>query len=223
MMKRNESFAIMMFSTVAFVLVSAQVGWCDNIDPNSDGSQYAWGENIGWLNFDTRDGNVVVADANLTGYVWTENIGWINLGPNYADPNVGIKNDGTGLLSGYAWAENVGWINFYPQVPGDSNHYGVTVDTEGKFAGMAWGENIGWINLNPEVSGDPNHYGVITSWTTSLYVDLDDLERFCQQWLDEGSGLAADLDSDEDVDFPDHAMLAEKWREKCPPGWPLAY
>ncbi|MHA1947464.1 MAG: hypothetical protein ACYSSL_08665 [Planctomycetota bacterium] len=222
-MKEDKTYTKMIYVTAVFILFSIQVAWCGNIDPNGDGSQYAWGENIGWLNFDTRDGDVNVADSNLTGYVWAENVGWIDLDPNIIDPNVGIKNDGTGLLSGYAWGENVGWINFNPLVPGDPNHYGVTVDTEGEFDGYAWGENIGWVKLNPQVSGDPNHYGVITSWTTSLYIDDDDLSRFVAQWLFEGLELTGDLDSDEDVDFPDYAILANKWLEKCPPGWPLAY
>lgn len=220
-MQINNSYTKTIFSIV--ILASyASTAWCENIDPNNDGSKYAWGENVGWLNFGSRSG-VTVTDANLTGYVWAENIGWINLDPNINDPNVGIKNDGTGLLSGYAWSENVGWINFKPEVSGDSNHYGVTIDTDGNFNGWAWGENIGWINLSPQVAGDPNHYGVITSWTTSLYVDFDDLGRFCIQWLDSGPDLAADLDHDEDVNFYDFAYLAEKWLEKCPPGWPLAY
>jgi hypothetical protein len=216
----NRACKKILFLSLLFTIFIAQDGWCDNIDPNDDGSKYAYGENVGWLNFGTRDGNVVVADTNLTGYVWAENIGWINLDPNYADPNVGIKNDGMGLLTGYAWGENVGWINFNPEVPGDANHYGVTVNTEGDFDGWAWGENIGWIHLR---ATSPVAYGVKTSWTTSLYIDFDDLDRFCEQWLYEGSGLTADLDGDENVDFPDFALLGEKWLEKCPPGWPLAY
>ena len=120
----------------------------ENIDPNDDGSQYAYGENVGWLNFEPDQGpGVTVMSSKLTGYVWAENIGWINLDPNGTDPNTGVNNDGTGVLSGHAWGENVGWINFSPKVPGDPNHYGVTVDSSGCFDGWAWGENIGWINF----------------------------------------------------------------------------
>jgi len=39
--------------------------------------KYAWGENIGWLNFGTTEGNVHITDSALTGYAWAENIGWI--------------------------------------------------------------------------------------------------------------------------------------------------
>jgi hypothetical protein len=137
----------------------------ENIDPCDTGSQYAYSENAGWFNFEPNQGpGVTVSFAKLTGYVWGENIGWINLDPNICDPNVGIRNNGTGQLSGYAWAENIGWINFNPKVPNDSNHYGVTIDNEGYFHGWAWGDNIGWIKVNPQVSDDPNHYGVRTSW-----------------------------------------------------------
>lgn len=56
----------------------------ENIDPDNDGSQYAYGENVGWLNGEP-DGNggpgVEVSDLELTGYIWGENIGWINLSP----------------------------------------------------------------------------------------------------------------------------------------------
>ena len=199
-----------------FVVLYTNIAYGDNIDPNDDGSKYAYGEHIGWLNFGTRDGDVVVADANLTGYVWAENIGWINLDPNFG----GVINDGTGLLTGYAWGENVGWINFNPQVPGDPNHYGVTVNTEGDFNGWAYGENIGWIHLRATT---PVAYGVTTSWTTSLYVEFDDFARFASQWLEPGTGLDADLDKDDDVDVVDLGMFTEEWLKKCPPGWPLAY
>ena len=105
----------------------------ENIDPNNDDSQFAYGENVGWLNFEPNlpDPNVgaTVSDTQLTGFIWAENIGWINLSPEL---HGGVFNDGTGQLSGYAWAENVGWINFNPQVSGDPTHYGVIIDSNGR-------------------------------------------------------------------------------------------
>jgi hypothetical protein len=56
--------------------------FAQNIDPLNDGSKYAYGENIGWLNFKPAlvDG-VTVGDSIVTGFVWCEYIGWINLFP----------------------------------------------------------------------------------------------------------------------------------------------
>ena len=126
----------------------------ENIDPDNDDSQYAYGENVGWLNFEpggNGGSGAEVTSSAVTGYVWGENIGWINLSPvSYG----GVANDGAGNLSGYAWGENVGWINFAP------TGGGVTIGTDGVFDGWAWGENIGWIHLkNPAIP-----YKVKTAW-----------------------------------------------------------
>jgi len=106
---------------------------------------YAWSENGGWLNFGSADGNVGIADTELTGYVWGENIGWISLNCSNTntcgDNNYKVANDGEGNLSGYAWSENGGWLNFNP------THSQVAIDSKGNFSGYAWGENIGWISL----------------------------------------------------------------------------
>jgi len=129
----------------------------ENIDPDNDGSQYAYGENVGWLNFEpdntTPNVGATVSNTSVTGYAWAENIGWINLAPVAFG---GVLNDGWGNLSGYAWAENVGWINFSP------NYGGVKIDPDGTFNGWAWGENIGWIHFRSVV---PVEYKVKTAWT----------------------------------------------------------
>lgn len=130
-----------------------------NIDPDSNGSQYAWGENIGWVNMKPSFGpGVTVTDTSVTGYAWNENIGWINLSPNTYG---GVVNNGAGILSGYAWSENAGWINFAP------TNGGVAIDpATGVFKGKAWGENTGWIIFF--TSGGPFSYNVKpvvkTSW-----------------------------------------------------------
>lgn len=179
-------------------LVSAE-----NIDPDNDGSQYAYGENIGWVNFEPSipEPNVgaTVADNRLTGFIWAENIGWLNLSPGAYG---GIFNDGNGLLHGYAWGENVGWLNFDPQVFGDPNRYGVTIDSEGNFDGWAWGENIGWINFQ-----------------SSFVLDWDDLARLAVQWLQTGDELGADLYTDGEVNLLDYSILMNNWLEECPVDW----
>jgi len=40
------------FSVCVLLLGTVSVGFAENIDPNKDGSQYAYGENVGWVNFE---------------------------------------------------------------------------------------------------------------------------------------------------------------------------
>ncbi|HUO75566.1 MAG TPA: carboxypeptidase-like regulatory domain-containing protein [Candidatus Paceibacterota bacterium] len=116
---------------------------------------YAWGENIGWLNWGTSQGAIDVPTSGaLTGYVWGENIGWVSLNCSNTSScgtvDYGVTNSG-GTLSGYGWGENVGWISFSCSNTSSCGtvDYGVTIDgTTGDFSGFAWGENIGWVSLN---------------------------------------------------------------------------
>jgi hypothetical protein len=135
----------------------------ENIDPASNGSQYAYCENVGWINAEpSGDGGpgVLVGDAELGGWMWAENIGWISLSCentfSCAAISYGVSNDGAGVLSGYAWGENVGWINFAPSTAG------VSIDpATGDWSGRAWGENIGWITF-ASAGGSP--FKVTTGW-----------------------------------------------------------
>ncbi|MBN2017726.1 MAG: T9SS type A sorting domain-containing protein [Candidatus Cloacimonetes bacterium] len=126
-----------------------------NIDATD---KWAWGTNIGWVNFRSSNGGVTVYADHLEGYTWAENIGWIRMGTytggsphtyqNDSNIDYGVNHDGAGNLSGYAWSTNAGWINFNP------THSQVTINmTTGSFDGYAWAENIGWIhfkNTSPE-------------------------------------------------------------------------
>src|SRR5437660_6460285 len=119
---------------LTFVLCSAFVVHASTSDGTIDPtSKYAWGENIGWLNFGTPGGNVHITNTALTGYVWTENYGWINLSPTGS----GVKNDGHGNLSGSAWSEQLGYIDFS----------GVKISS-GVFTGTATGALIGKITFD---------------------------------------------------------------------------
>ncbi len=205
------------------LLLSAPLALAENIDPYNDGSQYAYGQNVGWLNAEPLGGGgpgVEVEDYKLTGYIWGQNIGWISMScentSSCATVDYGVANDGTGLLSGYAWAQNVGWINFNPTVAGDPNSYGITIDSEGNFDGWAWGQNIGWIHC---ASASPVAYKVQTSWATSCQVAFDDLSRFARDWLK--SGVLGDLDGSGKADFVDYVWLAHFWLCNCPVPWPL--
>jgi hypothetical protein len=149
---------------VALLAVLASgLAWAENIDPDDDGSQYAWSENVGWFNAEPAVGGqpgVDVDDFELSGYMWGENIGWVSLScQNTASCGAvphAVVNDGNGTLSGYAWSENAGWINFAPQAAG------VSIDpVTGVFSGRAWGENIGWITFS---SAGPHPYALKTGW-----------------------------------------------------------
>ena len=52
-------------------------------------------------------------------------------------------------------------------------------------------------------------------------VDFRHFARFAEQWLDSGSGLAADLDGDNVVDLFDLSWFVDEWLYSCPHGWQL--
>lgn len=196
--------------------------FAQNIDPLDDGSKYAYGENVGWLNFKPALGDGVTAgDTAVTGFAWCENIGWLNL---YPSTYGGVENNGLGELSGFAWGENVGWVNFNPGPPGEVNdEYRVRIDHDGNFQGWAWGENIGWIHF---AAVSPVAYKVSTSWLTSCHVDLNDLGCFARDWLNT-STLPLYLDADfihsgrtSYVDLADFAYVSSLWLDLCPWAWP---
>ncbi len=58
------------------------------VNNNEDGilSGYAWGENIGWVNFN-NDYSTTTIDSNgyFTNYAWGENIGWLNMNCSNTD------------------------------------------------------------------------------------------------------------------------------------------
>jgi len=193
--------------SVFTILLLNSVASAGNIDPYEDDSQYAYGENVGWLNFEPNIADPTIAAAvtseKLTGFVWAENIGWINLSP---ETYGGVVNDGAGNLSGYAWGENVGWINF------NTSYGGVTIDADGSFDGWAWGENIGWVNFQ---SSDLYGYNVM-----ACKVNLEDLANFVAEWLLTGE-LDADLSGNDEVDLVDYGILVDYWLDYCPDDWPL--
>jgi hypothetical protein len=194
--------------SAAILVLSFTSAYAENIDPDEDDSQYAYGENVGWINFEPNvagpNGGATVSSDKLTGFIWAENIGWINLSPSTYG---GVINDGTGWLSGYAWGENVGWINFSP------SYGGVTIDLDGNFSGWAWCENIGWINFN---SANPCDYNV-----KACKVNFEDLASFVDDWLVSDTGLPGDFSGNDEVDFVDYSIFASYWLDYCPDDWHL--
>jgi hypothetical protein len=157
-------------SLLLFILLAVMAGSparAENIDPAGDGSQYGWGENVGWINAEPSGDagpGVAVEDFRLTGWMWSEHDGWISLScentGSCGTTPYGVKNDGSGHLSGYAWAENAGWIHFKP------TNGGVTVDpATGNFSGRAWGEQTGWITF---AAAAPVPYKVKTAWCQNV-------------------------------------------------------
>ncbi|MHC4309212.1 MAG: hypothetical protein ACYSSN_04640 [Planctomycetota bacterium] len=55
------------------------------------------------------------------------------------------------------------------------------------------------------------------------FVDFESFARFAEYWLQEGTGLPADLFEDEYdiVDRHDLRVFVEEWLCYCPVGWPL--
>ena len=140
-------FALFLFFSCARAL---------NIDSTS---KYAWGENIGWLNWGTTEGDVDVGTTTFDGYAWGENIGWVSLSctntSSCATVDYGLqftsRTAADDIVTGYAWGENVGWISFSCTNTSScaTANYSVTVNgTSGVFAGYAWGENVGWISFS---------------------------------------------------------------------------
>lgn len=153
-------FSVLLLALLLVLLAVGVALAAGNIDATN---KWAWGTNVGWLNFapDNDYGGVTVYSDRLEGDAWGENTGWIRFkGTAQDSTSYGVNNDGVGNLSGYAWGTNVGWINFAP------TNGGVWADpVTGDFEGYAWGENVGWIHLQ-NTSGTA--YKVTTGWHGDL-------------------------------------------------------
>lgn len=130
-----------------FLLFHPILVFASNVDGTiTPGPQYAFGENLGWINFGCDNCNVHVTDTGLTGHIWSRSLGWINLSPAVGS---GVTNNCSGVLGGKAWSRTLGWVDFS----------GATINEEGKFVGEAGmpGSKAGRINFscdNCEVKTD---------------------------------------------------------------------
>ena len=156
--RRHRLFSASLLGLILALLVVGVTLAAGNIS-NTD--KWAWGTNVGWINFNPSNGGVTVYADRLEGDAWGENIGWIRLKGTAQDSTAyGVNNDGCGNLSGYAWGTNIGWLNFAPA------NGGVWVDpVTGDFDGYAWGENVGWIHAKNTTG---NAYKVTTTWRGAL-------------------------------------------------------
>ncbi|MHC4742813.1 MAG: hypothetical protein ACYS8Z_12925 [Planctomycetota bacterium] len=203
--------------TAVLILLYCANMHAENIDPYENDSQYAYGQNIGWFNFEPGGGDgALAAGDKLTGYVWAENIGWISLScentSSCGTVDYGVTNDGGGNLSGYAWAANIGWISLSCENTDscDAVDYGVTIDDYGGFDGHAWAENVGWISFD-----STKIYNV-----RACKITFEDLANFTAHWLDAADG-PANLDGQAGVDLGDLSIFAAYWLDFCPEGWQL--
>ncbi len=115
-------------------------------------NKYAWGENVGWVNFAPQNNStysgLVITDTAVTGYGWSKEFGWINFSPT--NSGQGVINTSEGHLSGKAWISSLGWLDMS----------GVTINASGKFTGTAGteGGSVG------RVSFDCTNCNVVTDW-----------------------------------------------------------
>jgi hypothetical protein len=80
-------------------------------------SGYAWGTNVGWINFNPTYSQVTIDPANgrFDGYAWGENIGWIHFRGTGAvaygvvwSHTLSVNTTGTGEGTGRATSEPSG-------------------------------------------------------------------------------------------------------------------
>lgn len=126
-MSLKNYFFVLFFLIIILGISNTRIAFASATNGTIDSThKYAWGENIGWLNFGVSSGDIHVTDSGITGYAWSENYGWINMHANNLSGG-SVTNDGEGILGGNAWAEGLGWIDFS----------GVTIDTDGYLGGYA--------------------------------------------------------------------------------------
>lgn len=151
---RKATFA---FGIVCAIAAFPAVGQ-ETIDPEGDGSQYAWAENVGWINAEPGGDGGSGMEGNFpeaAGWLWGENIGWISLTcantSSCGTAQYGVEVSSSGDLSGWAWGENIGWISFScaNTLSCATVDYGVSIDlATGDLSGYAWSENLGWFSFS---------------------------------------------------------------------------
>ena len=120
-------------------------------------NRYAYGSNVGWLDWyaDGASGGVIGAYV-CSGNIYSADVGWINLGngsptngiyyQNLSPNDFGVNQDGLGNLRGYAYGANIGWINFEATGAPKVNML------NGQLSGYVWSANCGWIRLSNAVA-----------------------------------------------------------------------
>jgi hypothetical protein len=144
---------------LAFLLsaLNAQLSAARAATTIDDVDRYAYGANIGWMDWYADGTNgVVIGEYVCSGSIYSANVGWINLGSgsptngiyyqNLSANDFGVNQDGLGNLRGYAYGANIGWINF------ETNGAPRINMSTGQMTGYAWSANCGWISLSNAVA-----------------------------------------------------------------------
>jgi hypothetical protein len=150
-MIRLKNIFIFIILFFVFTFIFSNNASASNVDgtilPNQN---YAFSENLGWLNFGCDNCNVHITDTSISGYAWSRQFGWINLAPSGS----GVTNNCAGELGGKAWSKSLGWIDFS----------GAKINEVGKFIGTAGTPltKAGRINF------ECDNCGVKTDWQQCL-------------------------------------------------------
>ena len=80
-MKRNKFKSKIIFGVLvlSFLTLSHQTLASTSNGTIDNTYRYAWGENVGFIDFGSEAGDVHITDTTISGYAYGENIGWINL------------------------------------------------------------------------------------------------------------------------------------------------
>ncbi len=143
--------------------------------------QFAWNNNIGWINLENitfnTDLNVLNGIATVLGGGDKISFNCNNTNScDQSDYKVSLNKD-TNELEGYAWSDNFGWFSFNCKTGGEggsdicsTSDYQVTIDpSSGEWDGYAWNSSIGWVSFNCETGGD----GQANICSTSNYKVMD--------------------------------------------------
>jgi len=129
--KTKRAFAIVYLALLVVLATGVHAAFASSTNGTIPAGSYAWGENIGWINFGCANCGIQVTDSAVTGNAWSAQYGWINLSPT----NGGVTNDSNGNLGGDAWSSGLGWINFSGVVINASGQFTGTAGTQGSTAG----------------------------------------------------------------------------------------
>lgn len=124
----------------------------------NDISNYAWNENIGWIDFnpatfdsatDTFQGIATIVafdDAGQDGDLILQGDCTPSCG------GFGVSINGSNQIVGYAWNSIIGWVEFAPAFGGVYYSPAVNPST----SGYAWNDLVGWIEMssNPQLCGN---------------------------------------------------------------------